>query len=106
MLGEVGQWLLVFAPFLFTWTLLVFFTGTKRTARVCISALLGGVMWAAALYWDEAEAGNCCREDPHIHPQSTWAELWEQLPAVLMFGCVGACVLAVAELAKSKLQKK
>jgi hypothetical protein len=101
----MAQWLFLLSPFLLIWGLLVWFTPFQKRTRVCISALTGGAIWAVAIYLDNVDAGNCCREDMHAHPHSLLSEIWAGFSAVIIFGCIGAFALIIVEVVKAKLQK-
>jgi hypothetical protein len=101
MLLELGRWLLFLFPYLLAWLLLVRFTEIHRNLRIGLAALAGGIVWSVGSFLDDYEAGFCCRE----YVATVRTELWTIMPGTLVFGCIGALVLVVLEIAKAKLQK-
>lgn len=92
--------LFIAAPSFLFWAVLGLTPRIGRWWRIVIGALGGGAAFSAALMWEDAADGFCCRE----YPATVWTELSLYVPLGL-FAVAGSIVLLAADQIRSCWRK-
>jgi hypothetical protein len=92
-------WLTI--PPITMWLLLGLELKSRPSVRILFSGLVAGLLHSALLFWEDASAGFCCREEP----VSFWPELISYIPVFILASAINMAILLVIQSLASRFGK-